>query len=282
VECYRGAISVRFGGEQALTTKLDPTGSGFNVSKYADRDSTFGLLAAESGVGKTYFILRHCPPPIAYFWFDNRSQDNLDQARDAGIAIYDKCLSMPTSNLSAEETKKAAREIQEFVIHNIIWATQKNRCRTIAIDTATEFSHILKLAFDGVKEQTKEGAFGKDKDWVKYQWQRVAAIVRNSPCNLICTSRVKEVWRTNENGQQVATGVNTYRCPEEVSELLDWTVELKLEETLAGRRRPKFKLDVIKSGNDLSKYGKTYRQKDWEDLSMNPFEFIRWELQGKL
>lgn len=263
-------------------TKLDPTGSDFNIGKYTDNDTTFGLLAAESGVGKTFFLLRYCPPPIAYFWYDNRSQENLDKAREDGIAIYDKRLVMPVGNLSVEETKKAARDIQETTIRNVIWATQKSRAKTIAFDTATEFSAILKLAFDGVKEQTKEGAFGKDKDWVKYQWQRIFAIVRNSPCNLITTARVKEVWRTNENGQQVATGVNTYRCPEEVSELVDWTVELKLEETLAGRRRPKFKLDVIKSGNDLSKYGKVYRQKDWEDMNMNPFEFIRWELQGKI
>jgi hypothetical protein len=254
-----------------------------NTKPYNDPSQTLALVCGESGVGKTDFILRHCKGPVGYLWFDNRSKKNLNRIRAEGKKkVYDESYHMPTEKLSPADAIRHAKEIQESVITNIKWFT-KNGIDTIGIDTVTECNAIFKFAYDGTLELTKEGAFGKDIAYQKAQWQRIFDIVRGSNCNLICTARAKEIWKTKEvNGKEIrsATGVNTYRAPEEVNELSDWSVELRLAENEIGRRMPKFIIDVIKSGEDLQLYGKRYKEKDWQDLGLNPWQFLRMELQG--
>lgn len=220
------------------------------------------LIFGDAGAGKTSFAVRYAPDPVAIINFDRRATIAIDEARKLGKVVYELSIDLPPAKkMSPSETKLAAREIIEKVVKNFIAAcdlSKEGKVRSILLDTATEYSEIVKLAFDGVQEQTKEGAYGKDKDYVNRQWWRLFNIARSSSAHLIVTSRAKEVWIEN-----VPTGRFSPRCPGVILDGVDWAGNIRWARNRIGRLKGEQELEITKAVT-ISELGEIYTMKDWE------------------
>jgi hypothetical protein len=237
------------------------------------------LIFGDSKTGKTSFATRFMPDPIALINFDRRARAAVLKAQEEfGKKVPFLSCDLPARvrRMAPNEARLAALDIVDKVVRNIEWAAEESlrgNVRTICLDTGTEFSEILKLSFDGVIGQTKEGAYGRDKDYVNRQWWNIFNIVRDSNAHLLITARAAEIWIKNPNtGQQEATGRFKYKGPSVVADGVDWAGNIRLRKGLKGRLKKEFELEITSAGENLEELGKVYTEKDWEDLG-GPFVY---------
>ena len=254
---------------------ISTIGSDFNSRLIAPPMRTFGIFFGDPGTGKTYTLLRHLPQPVAYFWFDNRSLNELAEARAAGRQILDIQITMPSTTLNKGELEKEGKAIWDKIISNLLWAAKKsqtNEIRSIAFDTVTEATDIIKYSYDGSLKNVRGGSKG---DYVNRQWLRVADIVRTYRANLILTSRESEIWSegtSSEWGKPL--GLFKPRCPSGVLQAVDWSAHLRFKKNLLKRLLPEIELEVLKSGENRSAMGKIIDQEKWEGIDLTPFQYL--------
>lgn len=237
------------------------------------------MLFSESGVGKTDFICRNAPDPMIIFDFDGRSLRTIKKVRrETGKTIHHVRILLPGEEDSPEETKLFATESLKKTFRNLKWAVRQSllgQMSTIGFDGATEFDLLSKLAYDGCKVSTKEGAFGKDKDFVNYQFWRVFNICRQGQAHIILTSREKEIYKDHQS-----TGDFTFRASKVINEAVDISLQLRAKDQLSGSGK-KYEIEVIKAGVDdkkNSKVGKVYKERDWQECG--PFALICSDIYG--
>lgn len=246
--------------------------SGFFSSNNDPKKQAIILVYGEGGSGKTAFAAQFAPHPVTIINYDGRARPVVERARSEGRIINLAELRVPSKRLSPKEMMEKAGRLIEDVEINFIKAVEESRkgnVRTIQIDTATEHSQIIKFAYDGVVEQTKKGAFGKDKDFIYNRWWELFYEARSSPVNFIIAARSSEIWIEDEQGRQKATGRYKYKCPAVINDAVDLSMHIRLKKGAAGRLKKEFELEVTKSGPNLAELGQVYTQKEWGD--MGPF-----------
>lgn len=224
------------------------------------------MLFSESGTGKTDFICRNAPDPIMLFDFDGRSLRTVKKVRiETGKTIRYVRIYLPGEEGEPEETKLFAQESIVKAIRNLKWAIRQSLTgdiKTIGWDGCSEYDLLAKLAYDGAKVQTKDGAFGKDKDFVNYQFWRVFNIVNRGMAHFILTAREKEIYKDHQS-----TGDFTFRASKVINEAVDFSLQLRAKDRL-GSDGKKYEIEIVKCGVDdrsNSKVGKVYKERDWQE-----------------
>lgn len=233
-------------------------------------------LYGQEGSGKTTFCTRFAPEPVMVINFDGRSDDAVLEAREVyGRNVQQAKITLNHRFLPPDKMQIHAREILERAIYNYEIAIEESRrgnVRTILFDTATEFDRILKLAFDGTMEQTREGAFGVDKNFMNSQWSRIFDLARETKsAHVIVTARMSEIWKDGTDGQRKATGKFKPNCSKKVLESVDWAAQIKVKPPSFGESRARFEMHVTKAGTDIEQLFETYTEDQWEKLG--PFVY---------
>lgn len=229
------------------------------------------LVFGEAGTGKTSFATMYAPEPVALISLDGRGEDAVADARLIGRTIIPSYIDPITKSDSAEIVRTQARSIIEEVYNNVQWAVAESlagRVRTICLDTGTEYSEIAKLAFDGERGQTKDGAFGKDKDYVNFEWWRLFKLIYTGKAHFIITAREKEIWIADNSpgakpGARKATGRFTYRGPTVMNDGVKLSGQIRLKKTSSGRQLKEAEFEVTKAGVNRNELSEVYTEKDW-------------------
>lgn len=252
-----------------------PAGDGAKLfsSNNGDKNQAVHLVYGAGGSGKTAYAVLFAPDPVLVINYDGRADPVVKQAREAGRKIDLRQIDVPAKRrLTVDEVMAQSQQVMRSVEDVFFWGVEQNRkgnLRTILVDTATEHSQVQKLAFDGVVEQTKKGAFGKDKDFIYDQWWDLIREARKSSVNLVIAARESEIWVEDEKGRQKATGRYKFKCPGVINDAVDLSMHTRLKKGVAGRLKKEFELEVTKSGPNLAELGQIYTQKEWGD--MGPF-----------
>lgn len=279
-----GAGAAAVSSSDAPREVAKPTGTGvlagsdFTVMQSPKRQANI-LIYGMGGSAKTSFVTRYCPDPIALLAYDRRYEHAVAAATALGRHVYPCAIDFPAKKMDAKMTQAKAIEAMDKTVRNFEWACEQSlrgNIRTISIDTGTEYSGILKLSFDGVFHQTKEGAYGKDKDYVNRKWWDLFTMARDSKAHFVVTARAKEIWVKNPaTGQQEATGRYTYRCPGVINDAVDWAGHIRLKEGLKGRLTKEFQLEITKAGANIAELCNVYTAKDWEPFG-GPFTYASY------
>lgn len=248
-----------------------PSDSDFEPS-LPDKRQSIGMLFGDVGTGKS-FIGAHCPGIISFQNFDGRARQVVKEAQAEGRIIWPMELRMPAKRMSDADLQVHAKSITEKVIRNLeIVARESDSGKRITsvIDTGTELSAIFDQAYDGKR------VYGKDKDFVNQQWDRMFNLCRNSSFHLIILARVKEIWEKNSaTGQNEPTGKYIFRGPDKMHEGVDWSCQtlVSTERNKKGKKVTVFKLRVLKAGTAASQMNEVYTSDMWEPVG-GPFAFV--------
>jgi len=268
-----------------MTTSIpiSTQGSDFNSSNRPAPLRTMGAIFGNPGTGKTYLLLNELPQPVCYFWFDNRSHDELEKARNMGRQILDIQIVVPPSTLSKDELQKECQNLWEKkIIPNLIWAAKKSETeeiRSIAFDTATEATDIINYRYNGNLRPEKGG--GKTGD-ANRQWLRVADIVRSHKANLMFTTRESEIWDDSaNNGWGKGTGQFKPRCPAGLVQAVDWSCHLRFQRNLLGKTLNQVEMEVLKSGINREAMAKIAKEEEWKDIGLTSFQYLMTQIFEK-
>jgi hypothetical protein len=241
------------------------------------------MLFAETGVGKTAFVCRFAPDPIAIIDMDGRALPAVKQAREElGKVIHHTEIFLPGEEDTPEETRLFAHESIRKAIRNLKWAVTQSKIgkiRTICLDTATEYDLLCKLAYDGCKSELVDGkvketgSYGKDKDFINSQFWRIINIWRQGNAHLVLTGREKEIYKEHK-----ATGDFTFRASKVINEAVDLSLQLRSIPKMDGDGR-KSEIEVIKCGVNREKIGKVYKEREWKEHG--PFALICSDVYGR-
>lgn len=230
------------------------------------------LLIGDDGAGKTSFATRYAPEPLVVISFDGRSRNAVKEAREElgrNVELIEK--SITHKNLPPEDMKLHAREVVEdtmFTFETLLEESKRGNVKSILWDTATEYTEILKLAFDGTVDKTKEGAKGVDLNFADRQWWRMFNLIREEQFNahLIVTSRMSSVWRDDKD-----TGLFKPRCSRAVRSGVDLEMRIKLK-TVFNVPKPEFEIEVTNPKTNITEMGEVYDASKWDKLG-GPFVY---------
>lgn len=233
------------------------------------------LVFGDAGSGKTTFVTDYCPDPIALINYDQRSVHAVPRARGMGRKIFPAYISLPRnmSRLAIPDAKKAAREIVGRTVRNLEIAlreSERGNVRTIALDTGTEYSEILRYAAQGHLEKATD--YGAGKDWINRQWWDMFNAARSSDVNFIVLARASAVWANNE-----PTGEYTYKGPAVMDDGVDWSALIRIKKRLgkasaSAKVKQEFEMKVAKAGVNISEKSQVYASADWGDMG-GPFAY---------
>lgn len=264
-------------GGKAEQSYINPDLS-FADSDFAEvvsvRSQTRCVIFADTGEGKTHLSAFFAPPPVTIINFDNRGEKRAKEARKAGRRVLYAHIPYPAdvSHMDEDTVKKLARESVSRSMHNLevaVRESQRGNCRTICIDTGTEFSDMVNISNTGTRQSAK-GDYGRSKGLLNSQWLRVYRLAKEGNAHLIVLARAKEIWFDNK-----PTGFFTYRGPEAMVEGADWVAHLrtrKSKRTGKPRMPIRYELEITKSGDNKEELGEVYTEDDWEGLG-GPFAY---------
>jgi hypothetical protein len=245
-------------------------GSDF-ITLGAPKRQCVALIYGEVKSGKTTFVTQYCPDPVAFINFDQRADYAVTKALQMGRKILYAGINYAADDITKLDHAKAKLLGQAAVdktIRNLKWAVADSKrpggIKTIALDTGTEYDEILKLAVRGTLE-TVQGDFGRSKNMMNEQWQRIFNIARGGNAHLIILARTQEVWVGN-----APTGRFGPRGNDQMEILTDWSGHIRVK-----RRRkdpPKFELEIVRSGVSIGEMGNVYTEDEWAELG-GPFAY---------
>ncbi len=260
------------------------------IVKIEGRRTTVCLLYGETGLGKTTFLTRYCPAPVALINFDGRARTALEEAERLGRRVIPAYVPMPRGirRMGTDQAKKAAQAWIDRVLTNYDRALDKassGEVRTIGIDTGTEFDSMLQVSHRG----NATGAFkdhGMMKSLIQRQWGSMVADARAAGVHLVVLSRSQPIWIDNES-----TGDFKPRIEDTVREAVDWAGHIRLRRSrpvvgvpVAGEGGSlglglaaavqkvgrigeirELEIQVTKAGNNLALLGEVYTGDEWAD-----------------
>lgn len=267
------ATATRMGASSPSVLTSTPSGLGgdFITLEEPKRQANI-LIFGDGGTGKTSFVTRYCPTPIALINFDRRAGYAVANAKQQGRVIHYLPVDFPAhiSKVDIEQAKKLGQDALDRVIANYelaVTASIRGDVRTICLDTGTELSEIMKIAFTGRVDRTK-GDYGQSKDLINRQWWRLLNTAREGQAHLVILARGRAVWEANE-----PTGDFTYRGPEVMNDGVDWAGQIKVRKTKRMAQVVKsFEIVITKAGVNIDELGRVYTEKDWEGLG-GPFVY---------
>lgn len=229
------------------------------------------LIFGDNGQGKTTFVTKYAPEPIAFINYDRRADWAVVKAMEEGRKIHYTHVDYPADimRLGDDVARKLGQAAIDKTIRNYeiaVRESEKGNIRTICLDTGTEYSELLKLAITGRIDKTK-GDYGKSKDLINRQWWRLFTMAREGSAHVIVLSRAKAIWVDNE-----PTGNFTFRCPEVVGDAVDWAGQIRLKKGPKGKFKKKFELEITKGGINIAELGEVYTEEEWKDLG-GPFVY---------
>lgn len=240
------------------------------------------LLVGGSGSGKTTFVTKYAPDPIALINFDGRAEPAVRNAMREGRDIAYTYIEAPeisdkVSNADAatdEEQRACQRAMVRF--HNnygiAVAQSRQGKVKTICIDTGTELSDIATVAARGHLGSGRD--YGKSKNYVNRTWWHIFNLAKQGDANLVVLAREREVWRNDK-----ATGLVTCVGNENMEQACELGMQLRVivgpsKAKVRGRKVHKvngWELRVIKAGVEGSELGRVYTSKDWADVG--PFAY---------
>lgn len=228
------------------------------------------MLFADAGMGKTTFATKFAPDPVVLINFDGRARHAVKAAQSDGrrIRLLEIASPLAMPGLSEESYKSVAKEAVDKVVRNYqiaIAESLRGNCRTICIDTATEYAEILTLAIRGHLGKGQD--YGRSKDLINRELWRLFNMAREGHAHLVVLARARPVWVDNE-----PTGNFTFRGPDVLNDGPDWCAQIRLKKTKKGKLQKEFEIEITKSGVNIDELGKVYTQEDWEDFG-GPFVF---------
>lgn len=260
--------------ENIASADTGPARSGHDFTTDDDTKlQTCILIHGDGGTGKTTFAVEHAPSPVALISLDQRYKWAVKRARENGRQVFVAEIAYPgnINRMTDEAVMKLGNATIEKVMRNIEWASresEKGNIRTIAIDTGTEYTELLSLAFRGKARDVKD--YGKTKDLMNQEWWKVFRLAKEGLAHLIVLSRSRAVWVGGE-----PSGRFTYRVPDVVNDAADWTAEIRLNKKSLRRRGAEktFEIEVQKGGVSVNEIGEVYAQEDWEGMGVSPFVY---------
>lgn len=240
------------------------------ISDGAVKNQTCVLLFGYGGCGKTTFVTRYAPDPIALVNFDRRAENAIRKARkDYGKTIFKAEIGYPGNilRMGDEKSKQVAQNALDRLFYNMEWAvreSEKGNVRTIAIDTGTELDDIMSVAAKGIIGKPVKD-YGASKGLINRQWLSMFLDVRNSQAHFIVLARAAEIWKSNE-----PTGRYKHKVSETVYDSVDWAGQVRLKTRMNRNDRKKFELEITKAGVNIAELGETYSEDEWEDVG-GPF-----------
>lgn len=228
------------------------------------------LIFGDAGTGKTTFVTRYCPEPIAFFSFDGRANNAIKKAQDSGRVIYPTYIDYPADvmRLKDDEARRVGQIGIDKLIRNLeiaVAESLRGNINTIAVDTGTEYGELITMAARGRLDKAPKD-FGDSKNLINRQWWRLFNLARAGNANLVVLSRAKAIWEGN-----APTGNFTYRCHDVVYDAVDWAGHIRLRK-FKGKLKQEFQLEITKAGNNIVELGEVYTKDDWEDLG-GPFAY---------
>jgi hypothetical protein len=249
-------------------------------------------ISGEEGSGKTGFIIRHCPGPIALIGYDGRAREEVEKAHRRGEIVH--YLNIPWSKLGnwsdSNKLKAEAREVLTRTVNNLKWAVGQslkyNNIGTICLDGGSELSEIIDLAFDG-KAEDRGDVFGKDSNYVGKRLWGIYELINLSKAHFVITTRASLIFENDDKGRKKASGKHKYKGNKVIGQASNWGCHLELDpsrhEGVSKKTLDPEKLQVVeisKAGRDLREQWKRYTKDDWEDNG--PFAFICWKQNREL
>jgi hypothetical protein len=240
------------------------------------------LLFGDGGTGKTSFVTRFAPEPIAIINLDKRARHAVAYAREKlGRKVLYTEVEFPANITRLDE--KRAKEIGQAAINkvyrNFDWAVEQSisgNVRSICLDTGTEYGEILRIAITGRPDRTK-GDYGISKDLINREWWRIFNRAREGNAHLIVLSRAKAIWVNNE-----PTGQFTYRGQEVMYDAADVAAQIRIVKRRLGKAlvaSKEYEIEIKKAGINGAELGNIYRREQWEELG-GPFVYMamqQWE-----
>lgn len=248
--------------------------SDFDMEIRAPKRQANILIFGHDGMGKTSFVTRFAPDPIAFFNFDNRSEQAIYEARQKGRRILPCHVDFPANITKVDDVtaRKIGQAAVDKVVRNLdiaVEQSKKGNVRTICLDTGTEFAEILTIAVTGRADGVK-GDYGKSKNIINRQLWALYERAREGNAHLVVIARAKAVWENNE-----PSGEDTYRGPEVLSAAADWSAQIRVKKMRAAAGQParkRFELKIAKGGVNIEELGNVYTEDEWNDLG-GPFAY---------
>lgn len=272
---------------RSRSTSVEPIGEGF-ITRSTKKPQSVGIVVGDGGSGKTTFVTRYCPGPIAFFNFDGRSSEAIQEARDLrGENIIQECpITFPFDSLFlAKERAMATTKpvITDFLkkLRTACVAAEQGRIKTIALDTGTELNDLFWLHARGDLETTKlEGERGGSKFIINRQWITIFQMAKASGANFIVLGRPKQKWIDN------APVKDTFipYLPEVCNDQTDWTGRIAPTVIPATRKTPaevSFEIKISKAGPNITQLGRVYTSREWDNEG-GPFAFISGQMYQKV
>lgn len=237
----------------------------------APKKQANAMIYGDGGTGKTTFATMYAPDPVAFINFDNRAHHAVMRAKEAGRKIHyvHVPLSVNAAKLNPEAARAAGQTAVDMVERNFeiaVRESQRGNCRSICLDTGTEFDEMLKIAVRGRADMAK-GDFGKSKDLMNRSWWRLLNMAREGNAHFILLARAKAIWENNE-----PTGKFAFRGPEVMNDGVDWAAHIRLRKARAGRLKKEFEMEITKAGVNIAELNAVYKQEEWEAEGMGgPF-----------
>jgi len=271
---------------------VEPIGEGFVIPK-RKKPQSVGIIIGDGGSGKTTFITRYCPGPIALFTFDGRSDEAIQEAQETrgeGI-IQEFRIDFPFDAifLNKDRAMKAAKTALDQYFRGLkiaCDAAKQGQIVTIGHDTGTELNDLFQIYARGDLETTKpegdkgHGDRGASKFIINRQWLTIFQMVRASGANFIVIGRPKQKWVDN------APVKDTFLpyLPEVCNDATDWTGRISPIVVPATRKTPaevSFEIKISKAGPNITQLGRVYSSREWEPEG-GPFAYISSQMYQKV
>ncbi len=277
------------GGSGGITRIGSPSinGKGIDGSDFTEptkpKPQSNCVIIGKSGQGKSSFVLKYAPEPIAFINLDGRADSAAYRAKEAGRKIHFLKIDMPANptRLDDKTLRAAAQKAVNQFVRNYEWAVDQSlrgNIRTIAADTATEYAGLVNMAITGRVDRVK-GDYGKSKDMINREFWRLFNLARSGNAHLVLLAREQEIWENNE-----PTGRLKARGPEVIEDGADWCGVIRLATGAKPGKKivvkrssvvKEFELLITKGGVNIEELGQLYTQAEWGDEG--PFAYANYK-----
>ncbi len=226
------------------------------------RAQTCALIYGIGGSGKSTFVAKYCPDPIAFINFDGRAQWAIADGMRAGKNIHFARVDTPTdiTEVDAKAQRVCKSSVKEFfsLYSRAIKESLRGNIRTITLDTGTELNMLITIAVRGYLGKAND--YGLSKQTINNTWWRIFNMARASNAHLVVLARAVDEWKGNS-----PTGVTLPAGNGVMREACDWAAELRAKVDEKKHKLSRFELQITKAGVNASVLGAVYKQSDWED-----------------